>query len=224
MAPTVGFVLPVLNEGGGIGKLLDSLDRHFPGVPRVVVDGGSSDATVAEAMPRCEQLLIGDPGRARQMNLGAAGLETDYLLFLHADTQPRFGLEWLERQLQDGPVWGFCPVRLSGTHWLLRWVERGINWRSRATGIGTGDQMLFVRREVFEAQGGFADLPLMEDVELSGRLRKLERPLVLDEGVLTSSRRWEERGIVRTVLQMWSLRLAFFFGASPWRLWQSYYG
>jgi hypothetical protein len=158
------------------------------------------------------------------MNLGAAGLETDYVLFLHADTRPRFGLEQLEQQLRDEPIWGFCPVQLSGAHWLLRWVERGINWRSRTTGIGTGDQMLFVRREVFEAQGGFADLPLMEDVELCKRLRKQARPVVLNEPVLTSSRRWEQRGILRTVLQMWSLRFAFFVGISPRRLWQAYYG
>ena len=189
-----------------------------------MVDGGSSDATVAEAMPRCEHLLIGDPGRAAQMNLGAAGLETDFLLFLHADTLPRFDLARLDCQLQDAPLWGFCPVRLSGEHWLLRWVEAGINWRSRATGVGTGDQMLFIQREAFEAQDGFADLPLMEDVEMCKRLRKQSRPRVLGDHVLTSSRRWEQRGIVRTVLQMWSLRLAYFVGVSPRRLWQIYYG
>ena len=224
MAPTVGFVIPVLNEADGIGSLLTYLARQFPGVPRVVVDGGSSDATVATAMSHCEQLLIGNPGRAAQMNLGAAGLETDYLLFLHADTRPGFDLAWLEQQLHDKPPWGFCPVELSGAHWLLRWVERGINWRSRVTGIGTGDQMLLVRRDVFEGQGGFADLPLMEDVELCKRLGKGARPRVLGQRVLTSSRRWEQRGILRTVLQMWSLRFAYFVGISPQRLWRAYYG
>jgi rSAM/selenodomain-associated transferase 2 len=224
MAPTVGFVIPVLNEADGIGSLLKTLGRQFPGVSRVVVDGGSSDATVATAMPHCEQLLIGSPGRATQMNLGAAGLETDYLLFLHADTRPCFELAWLEQQLHGKPPWGFCPVELSGAHWLLRWVETGINWRSRVTGIGTGDQMLLVRRDVFEDQGGFADLPLMEDVELCKRLGKAARPLVLGQRVLTSSRRWEQRGILRTVLQMWSLRFAFFVGVSPQRLWRAYYG
>ena len=224
MAPTVGFVIPVLNEADGIGGLLKTLGRQFPGVSRVVVDSGSSDATVATAMPHCEQLLIGSPGRATQMNLGAAGLETDYLLFLHADTRPCFELAWLEQQLHGKPPWGFCPVELSGAHWLLRWVETGINWRSRVTGIGTGDQMLLVRRDVFEDQGGFADLPLMEDVELSKRLGKAARPLVLGQRVLTSSRRWEQRGILRTVLQMWSLRFAFFVGVSPQRLWRAYYG
>lgn len=224
MAPTVGFVIPVLNEAAGIGRLLEYLARHFAGAPRVVVDGGSDDETVVAAMPRCEQLLIGNPGRSAQMNLGAAGLDTDYLLFLHADTRPRFDLEWLDRQLQGEPAWGFCPVELTGAHWLLRWVERGINWRSRATGIGTGDQMLFVRRDIFEAQGGFADLPLMEDVELCRRLRKGAPPLVLNRRVLTSSRRWEERGILRTVLQMWALRVAYSVGVSPQRLWRAYYG
>ncbi len=224
MAPSVGFVVPVLNEADSIGSLLRDLATHFPGVSRIVVDGGSSDATVSVAMPDCEQLLIGTPGRAAQMNLGAAGLETDYLLFLHADTRPHFDLDWLQTQLLAEPLWGFCPVQLSGRHWLLRWVERGINWRSRATGIGTGDQMLFVRRDCFEALGGFADLPLMEDVELCKRLRKRSRPLVLHEPVETSSRRWEERGILRTVVQMWLLRLAYFLGVSPHRLHRAYYG
>ncbi len=133
-------------------------------------------------------------------------------------------MEEQQNEREGRPLWGFCPVQLSGRHWLLRWVERGINWRSRTTGIGTGDQMLFVRRDCFEALGGFADLPLMEDVELCKRLRKRSRPLVLQEPVVTSSRRWEERGILRTVVQMWLLRLAYFLGVSPQRLHRAYYG
>jgi len=223
-APTLGFVLPVLNESDGITLRLNDLAARFPGVPRIVVDGGSSDQTVANAMHHCEQLLIGQAGRARQMNLGAAGVDAEFLVFLHADTEPQFDLAWLQQQLTERPVWGFCPVLLSGRHWLLRWVERGINWRSRASGVGTGDQMIFVRKDIFLAQQGFADMPLMEDVELSKRLRRIARPQVLGRPVLTSSRRWEQRGILRTVIQMWGLRFGYWVGLSPQRLWRAYYG
>ena len=222
--PTLGFVVPVLDEAEGITSLLEYLSDHFPGVARIVVDGGSSDDTVAKAMRCSEQLLIAEPGRARQMNLGAAGIEADYLVFLHADTLPQFALTFMQQQLQSRPAWGFCPLQLSGDHWLLRWVERGINWRSGATGVATGDQMLFVRRDLFQTQGGFADQPLMEDVELCKRLRRVSPPHILGKTVLTSSRRWEQRGIVRTIVQMWCLRLAYRLGVSPRRLWRAYYG
>jgi hypothetical protein len=137
---------------------------------------------------------------------------------------PEFDAATLGHALADNPAWGFCPVRLSGEHWLLRWVERGINWRSRMTGVATGDQMLFLRSDVFAAVNGFSDIPLMEDVELSKRLRRLAAPRVLPQPVRTSSRRWEQRGILRTVMQMWGLRLAYACGVQPATLWRHYYG
>ena len=224
MPVSVAFVIPVLNEAPRIADLLDRLARDFPAARRIVIDGGSTDATVTLAMPRCDELLLADPGRARQMNLGGRVCTADYLVFLHADTYPEFAAATLENALARSPVWGFCPLRLSGQHWLLRWVERGINWRSRASGVATGDQMLFLRRDVFTAQRGFSDIPLMEDVELSKRLRRLAPPRVLPLPVLTSSRRWEQRGILRTVMQMWGLRLAYACGVPPTTLWRYYYG
>ena len=192
--PSLSFVIPVLNEVLRIGPLLAALERDFPAAQRIVVDGGSSDDTVAAAMAGATQLLLGEAGRAAQMNLGARVASGDYLLFLHADSQPQFAADALGRVLQLEPRWGFFPRRLDG------------------------------RRAVFLACGGFASIPLMEDVELSKRLRRQVRPLVPALVVETSARRWEQRGLLRTVLQMWGLRLAYALGVSPQRLWRIYYG
>lgn len=223
-ASSLSFVIPVLNEEARIGPLLALLQRDFPGAQRIVVDGGSADGTVAAAMPGATQLLLGQPGRAAQMNLGARAASGDYLLFLHADSRPRFAAAQLQSVLSEAPGWGFFPLRLDGHRAVFRLLERAISLRSRYSGIGTGDQMLFLRRDVFLECGGFASIPLMEDVELCKRLRRTAAPLVPDLAVETSSRRWEQRGVLRTVLQMWGLRLAYVLGAAPERLWQRYYG
>jgi len=223
--PSLSFVIPVRNEAGRIAELLALLASDFPAAQRLVVDGGSSDATVAAAMPGATQLLLSAPGRALQMNLGGRVASGDYLLFLHADSRPRFAAAALAQALADAPEWGFFPLRLDGQRAVFRLLERAITLRSRYSGIGTGDQMLFLRRDVFLACGGFAPIPLMEDVELCRRLRRSGRPLVPDDlQVETSSRRWEQRGVLRTVLQMWGLRLAYALGVAPQRLWRIYYG
>ena len=189
-----------------------------------MVDGGSADATAELARPLCDQLLESPPGRALQMNRGAAAAGGDYLFFLHADTVPGISWQQLQQILGAAPAWGFAPVRLSGRQPLLRLVERSMNLRSRLTRVATGDLMQFVRRDVFVNSGGYNHIPLMEDVEFSTRLRRLGPPLVLPVPVTSSSRRWEQGGILRTIVRMWGLRLAWFAGVSPHRLYRHYYG
>jgi rSAM/selenodomain-associated transferase 2 len=214
----ISIIMPVLNEADGIGAALDDLQPlRTAGVEVVVVDGGSSDGTVDRIRGRADAVLGSAPGRAIQQNLGAAAAGGEVLLFLHVDTRLPGGaveavLDGLDR---SGLGWGRFDVRLSGRHPLLRVVERLISLRSGLTGIATGDQAVFVRRELFERVGGFPAIPLMEDVALSTRLRETGRPLCLRARVTTSSRRWESRGILRTILLMWRLRLAYWLGADP---------
>ena len=204
--------------------MLQALARDYPGAERIVVDGGSSDATVAEVLASGAVLLRGEPGRARQMNIGAEAASGDYIFFVHADTRPPASPHSLTSALDSIPQWGFARIRLSGDGVALRVIEWCINLRSRLTRVATGDQMLFVRADLFARLGGFAAIPLMEDVELSKRLRRTAAPAIIADPVQTSSRRWREHGIVRTVLQMWALRLAYFCGVHPDRLWRHYYG
>jgi rSAM/selenodomain-associated transferase 2 len=224
MRPTISFIIPVLNEEAVIAQLLRDLRRCCAHSQLIVVDGGSSDETIAAAMPLCDQLLLGATGRARQMNLGAAVASGDYVFFLHADTCPVTAVAAIEHCLQSRPQWGFCRVQLSGSHRVFRVIEWCMNQRSRLTGIATGDQMLFVARPVFHATGGFDDIPLMEDVAYSKRLRSIAPPVIVASCVVTSSRRWEQGGVVSTVLRMWCLRLAYFLGVAPQTLWRHYYG
>jgi rSAM/selenodomain-associated transferase 2 len=216
----------VLNEAGTIESCLRALTRlRARGAEVIVVDGGSADATAALAAPLCDCVLSAPRGRAVQMNAGAAQARGDVLLFLHADTAlpPDADRLVLDGLHASGRRWGRFDVRLSGARPLLRAVERAMNWRSRLTGIATGDQALFVERVLFARVGGFPDLPLMEDIELSARLRRQGRPLCLRARVVTSSRRWDQHGVLRTILLMWRLRLAYFFGADPSALVRLYY-
>jgi rSAM/selenodomain-associated transferase 2 len=224
MGAVASFVIPVLYEEAVLGGLLAELRRRYPGCELVVVDGGSSDRTVAVAMPACDHLLVAPAGRAAQMNLGARVSGGDYLFFLHADSLPGLSAIGLGDLLAEAPDWGFCRVRLSGeavTHRVIAWF---MNWRSRLTQVATGDQMLFLRRTLFLETGGFDDIPLMEDVAYCKRLRKLASPRVVSDPVLTSSRRWVEQGTLRTIVRMWLLRLGYFVGVPPATLWRYYYG
>ncbi len=220
----VSFIIPVLNEQATVAPLLRDLRQRFPASQLIVVDGGSCDGTVASALPMCDLLLLSERGRARQMNLGGQVASSEYLFFLHADSCPGASVAELDDSLAQRPRWGFCRVRLSGKRPVFRIIEWFMNQRSRLTSVGTGDQMLFMQKSLFDETGGFAVMPLMEDVAYCKRLRQLARPLIIQQPVLTSSRRWEESGVIKTVARMWLLRLGYFLGVAPGTLWRYYYG
>ncbi|MFL5541454.1 MAG: TIGR04283 family arsenosugar biosynthesis glycosyltransferase, partial [Longimicrobiaceae bacterium] len=187
-------------------------------------DGGSADATVARARPLADAVVASAPSRAYQQNAGAAAARGDVLLFLHADTRLPADADLLIAAglRRTGRGWGRFDVRLTGRHPLLRVIERMMNVRSRLTGMATGDQAIFVRRDWFRAAGGFPGIPLMEDVALSKALKRRGPPLCLRATVVTSSRRWEQRGVWRTMVLMWRLRLAWWLGADPEELARRY--
>lgn len=215
---TISVVVPVLDEADGIEAVLRSVRE--PGIAEVVVvDGGSTDDTTLRAEGFADVVLHTPRGRALQMNAGARATRGDVLLFLHGDTWlPRGFAADVQAAISAGAVGGRFDVMLRGRNRMLPLVAALMNLRSRVTRIATGDQAMFVRRDVFERLGGFAEIPLMEDVELSSRLRRVGPIATLRSRVSTSGRRWEENGAVRTILLMWSLRLAFACGVSPARL------
>jgi rSAM/selenodomain-associated transferase 2 len=224
MKPTLSIVMPVLNEAAAIEGTLQALAvLRTRGAEVIVADGGSTDATVALASPLADRVLSAPRGRARQMNAGAAMARGDVLLFLHADTLLPSGADLLVRQaMAAGAAWGRFDVSISGRPWMLRVVAAFMNARSRWSGQATGDQGMFVRRSVFERLGGFADQPLMEDLELSRRLRPISRPACLRARVTTSGRRWETRGVWPTIFLMWRLRWRYWRGESPESLAEAY--
>ncbi len=221
----LSIILPVLDEGEGIAATLDALaNLRSLGTEVIVVDGGSRDATVQRARLRADHVIAAARGRALQMNAGAAKASGDVLLFLHADTRlpPDADHVVLNGLARSGRAWGRFDVRISGHHPLLAVVGWLMSVRSRLTGIATGDQAIFVRRDAFQAAGGFGPIPLMEDIEFSKRLKRISRPLCLAERVVTSGRRWEKNGVVPTILLMWCLRLAYFLGTDPKELARRY--
>jgi rSAM/selenodomain-associated transferase 2 len=218
---TTSIVIPVLNEAPAItDRLLALAGLRARGVEVVVADGGSTDDTCARADSLCDRLVGAPRGRAAQMNAGAAVSRGDLLLFLHADTiLPVGATDGLAQRLAvAGHRWGRFDVAIDGQHPMLGMVAAAMNLRSRWTGIATGDQAIFVTRAAFEAAGGFPDLPLMEDIAFSRAMKAFGPPLCLRDKVVTSGRRWESRGLWRTIWLMWRLRLAFWRGADPARL------
>jgi rSAM/selenodomain-associated transferase 2 len=217
----LSIIVPVLDEEAGIVATLRALSAlRARGAEVIVADGASHDRTVALAGPLCDRLIVAARGRASQMNAGASAARGEILLFLHADTRlpedaDRLIMDGLER---SGRTWGRFDVSIDGHHPLFPVIGAMMNLRSRLTGIATGDQAIFVATAAFAAIGGYPDLPLMEDIVLSRRLKRLSRPLCVSARALTSGRRWEQYGVMRTILTMWRLRLAFFFGVAPSRL------
>ncbi|UCE89351.1 MAG: TIGR04283 family arsenosugar biosynthesis glycosyltransferase [Pseudomonadota bacterium] len=221
----ISVVIPALNEGEHIKTTLRSLaPLRAAGHEVILVDGRSEDATVTLARTLADHVFVAPRGRARQMIEGARMAQGEILWFLHADTQVPEEAHHLilDALTGTGVSWGHFAVRLTGRQGMLRVVERMMNLRSRMSGIATGDQGIFVARSAYDNAGGISDIPLMEDVELSRRLKRHSRPACVRVPLRTSSRRWEEGGVLRTIVLMWRLRLAYALGADPGRLARHY--
>ncbi len=220
---TVSVIVPTLNEE----TVLESTLRRArqPAVHEIIVaDGGSTDATRAIAREFADLVICAPQGRAAQMNAGAERASADLLLFLHADTlvPEGFAQAVVAACARPDTVGGRFDVTLQPSSWLIWLTAELMNRRSRLTGIATGDHAIFIRREVFERLGGYAPIPLMEDIDLSRRMKRAGRTVCLPQRVTTSARRWQQHGVVRTILLMWSLRLLYFLGVSPQRLQRAY--
>lgn len=221
---SISIIIPVLNEATSIGRILEQL-RVQPGNPEViVVDGGSMDDTLMLAQSAADKVLSAPRGRAMQMNVGATIASHDVLLFLHADTLlPDDATLMVTQGLTSGRYrWGRFDVHIDGRPKLLQLVAMMMNWRSRLTGIATGDQAIFITKREFVSVGGFPEQPVMEDIEISSRLKRRSVPLCLRARVSTSGRRWEAGGVWRTIFLMWTLRLRYWLGAQPEQLAKAY--
>jgi rSAM/selenodomain-associated transferase 2 len=230
--PRLCVVVPTLDEEACLGALLERLLGAREASDRadhvVVSDGGSRDRTLAIARAHGAATLGGAPGRGAQLRRGAqaAGArDEDALLFLHADCVPHAGaLRELRRALADPALrWGALHQRLAARGLFFRLAERAASARVRALGLVYGDCGLFVRAADYRAAGGFAELPLFEDLELSRRLRARGRPRVLRAaGLSVSARRWRAEGVLRVTLRNWIIQAAFLLGVDPRRLARHY--
>ena len=223
-AMRLSIVMPVLDEAAQIDTALAALaPLRALGAELIVVDGGSRDSTLALSQSRADVVLEAPRGRASQMNAGAARAHGSVLLFLHADTSlPAEADAAIARAVAGGALWGRFDVTIEGRSRWFPLIAALMNRRSRWSGVATGDQAMFVERALFERIGGFKDQPLMEDIELSRRLRRIGRPACLRERVRTSGRRWEQNGVWRTILLMWRLRWRYWRGALPELLAEAY--
>jgi len=212
----ISIIIPTLNEEDVIQALLQQLQTcRQQGHEVIVVDGGSHDNTCSVADSLSDKVISSEAGRALQMNNGATQSRHEILWFLHADTIiPENAIEQIQEALNKSD-WGRFNVKLSGSHILFRIIETMMNVRSCVSSIATGDQGIFVKRKVFWQVNGYSNIPLMEDVDLSKKLKKLSKPACLKYTLITSSRRWEKNGISSTILLMWKLRFLYWLGVSP---------
>lgn len=211
----ISVIIPTLNEGEALLRcLLDLQGLRGAGHEVILVDGGSGNQQLPAGIePYVDRLLRAPAGRARQMNCGAGQAKGEIYWFLHADSRIAEGMDaQILAAVGSLAAWGRFDVRLSGAHPLFRLIERMMNWRSRISGIATGDQGIFIHRALFHRLGGFPQQPLMEDIEISRRLKRITSPRCLPGPLVTSSRRWESDGILRTVVLMWTLRFAYWLG------------
>jgi rSAM/selenodomain-associated transferase 2 len=224
MQPKLSIIIPVINEAEHLAAKLQALQKQRKQAELILVDGGSTDNSVIIAQPLVDQVVHSARGRARQMNAGAAQANADILLFLHADTcLPENALALITQAIAAGYHWGRFNVGFDSSKAVFKLIAFMMNQRSRLTGIATGDQALFMTRSAFEAVGKFPEIALMEDIAISKSLNKLGKPNCLSDRVITSARRWQKHGVVKTILFMWWLRLRYFFGADPAKLASRYY-
>lgn len=227
-APSVSIIVPVYNEAAALPGFLATaeplVEPATRGTELVLVDGGSDDGTAGIARRAGWPVRVAERGRAVQMNVGARQAAGDLLLFLHVDTRlPAGALDRVREAVADGALGGWFDVRLDSDRPLLRLIGRLITWRSRLTRVASGDQAIFVRREAFEELGGYAPLPLFEDLDLCRRMKRAGPVVSIDTPVVTSCRRWERWGVWRTILGMWALRGLYYLGVDP-ALLARYYG
>jgi rSAM/selenodomain-associated transferase 2 len=227
----LSIVIPVLNDAPALARLLACLSEMLRGLSTgvapasaeiIVVDGGSADEGCALAQRHGCVVVHGAANRGSQLQAGFARAQAEWIWFLHADSVPSAqALGWLV-DLRE-PCWGRFDVRFSADGLLLKLVAMMMNWRSRRSGICTGDQGMFVHRSLLTRIGGVPPQSLMEDIELSRRLKREMAPVCPRLPVTTSSRRWEQRGTVRTIVSMWWFRLRYWLGADPEWLAERYY-
>ncbi len=224
MKPQLSIIIPVVNEAGHLADRLQALQALRDLCQLLLVDGESNDDSAKIAKPLVDQVLFSPRGRARQMNLGASQTHAEILLFLHADTHlPKDAINQIIEAAAQGYHWGRFDVSFDSPQAIFKLIAFMMNWRSRLTGIATGDQALFMTRQAFNAVNGFPDIALMEDITICSSLKKLGNPCCLRSKVVTSARRWQEQGIIKTILLMWWLRLRYFLGVNPSDLLLHYY-
>jgi rSAM/selenodomain-associated transferase 2 len=228
----ISVVIPVYKEGKGVVACLRALSELGAMDQCVVVDASRPDvfkmcrSDTLKALPdmNLTYLKAVSKGRAAQMNQGALNSRGDVLVFLHADTcLPDQALTLIRSKLGSGWHWGRFDVRFDNPRWWYRLISAMMNWRSRLSGIATGDQAMFMTRAAYDLVSGFDEIQLMEDIAMSKKLKTIGKPLCLKESVVTAARRWEQKGVFRTIITMWCLRLAYYLGVSPNRLAAWYY-
>lgn len=218
------IIIPTLNEENSIPACLSVLQPLRGRCEIIIADGGSTDRTRTLAEDLADKVILSEKGRARQMNSGSQHASGHVLLFLHADTfLPENAIDMIQKQLENGKQWGRFDIQLNGDHFMFRIIGQMMNWRSRLTGIATGDQAIFVTKQAFLAVGRYPEIALMEDIALSKALKRFGRPACLKGEVVSSARKWQQEGIIKTIMLMWDLRLRYFFGADPGALAQRYY-
>lgn len=221
----ISIVIPVLNEAEHLSAKLQALQVLRECCQLIVVDGGSDDSSSTLAEPLVDKLILSSRGRARQMNTGAEQADAEVLLFLHADTSlPEQAIRSINQALAQSYQWGRFDVAFDTPKPVFKLIACMMNQRSRLTGIATGDQALFMTRAAFTTVGGFPEIALMEDIAISRQLKKLGKPACIKDKVVTAARRWQQHGIGKTIVLMWRLRWAYFWGADPDDLAERYYG